>query len=333
MARYIGYRIFYALVLLVLVSMVSFLVIELPPGDYLSTVIAKLEQTGTALSDEQIAAMTQQYGLDLPIHMKYLKWISGFFVGNFGYSFEWGRPVASLIAEPMVLTLFIAIIIVFFTYLISIPIGIYSATHQYSIGDNVVTVFGFLGLATPNFLVAVVILFFGLRWFNVDLSGLFSSEYLAAPWSFGRFIDMMMHLPVQVLVVSTALSASLIRVMRASLLDELQKQYVVTARAKGVDETALLFKYPVRLALNPIISEFAMILPATISAATITAVVLGFPTAGPMLLRSLISQDIYLSASILMMMTFLVVIGSSLADFLLVTVDPRIRLDKSADRG
>lgn len=333
MRDYLIRRILYMFLVLWLVSIISFLVIQLPPGDFLSTIISRLEQQGNVFSKAEIDALRVQYGLDLPIYQKYFRWISGFIDGNFGHSFEWDEPVSKLIGERLVLTFFIAFLIIIFTYFISIPIGIYSATHQYSIGDNLVTIFGFLGLATPNFLLALIILYFGLAWFGLDLDGLYSEEYLSKPWSVNKFLDMMSHLPLQIIVVSTSLSAGLIRVMRASLLDELQKQYVITARAKGLKEGKLLFKYPVRLALNPIVSEFAMVFPATISAATITAIILNLPTAGPLLLRSLMSQDTYLAATLLMFMTFLVVVGTSVADLLLVILDPRIKLEKETEPG
>ncbi|MCJ7873167.1 ABC transporter permease [Phaeobacter sp. J2-8] len=333
MAKYILKRLIYALILLWLISIVSFLVIELPPGDYLTSVVAALEQSGSKVSVEQLEALRQQYGLDLPSYLRYFRWISGFLVGDFGYSFEWNRPVSDLVVEPLILDAFIAVLIVLVTYAIAIPIAVYSATHQYSVGDHTVTFLSLLGLATPSFLLALVTLYIATTWFGIDLTGLNSDEFLLAPWSLAKFADMLWHLPTQILIVSTYMAAGVVRVMRASLLDELRKQYVVTARAKGVGERKLLFKYPVRLALNPIISEMAMVLPATISAATVTAVVLGLPTAGPMLLRALISQDTFLSATILMFLSFLVIIGSTIADLLLVLVDPRIKLERSEIRG
>ncbi|MGH1465108.1 MAG: ABC transporter permease [Cognatishimia sp.] len=333
MIKYIINRLIYAIILLWLISIVSFLVIELPPGDYLTSVVAAMEQAGGAVSAEQLEALRQQYGLDLPTYMRYFKWISGFLVGNFGFSFEWNRPVADLVFEPLLLDAVIALMIVLVTYAIAIPIAIYSATHQYSVGDHAVTFLSLLGLATPSFLLALVTLYVSTTWLGWDLTGLYSDEFLLAPWSFSKILDMLMHLPTQIIIVSTYMAAGIVRVMRASLLDELRKQYVVTARSKGVSERRLLIKYPVRLALNPIVSELAMVLPSTISAATVTAVVLGLPTAGPMLLRALISQDTFLSATILMFLSFIVVIGSSIADILLVIVDPRIKLGKAETRG
>lgn len=330
MAEYLIKRFIYMFVVLWLVSLVSFMVIQLPPGDYLSGMIASLEQNGTFVSAEQVEAMKARYGLDLPVYQRYFKWIGGFFVGDFGYSFEWNRPVNELIGERLLLTFFLSFTTVLFTYLMAIPIGVYSATHQYSWADHFLTTLGFIGLATPNFLLAMLILYLGFDLFGWQLDGLFSEEYKYAPWSVGKFLNMLMHIPIPVIVVGTAGTASLIRVMRASLLDELKKQYVVTARAKGVGETKLLFKYPVRIALNPIISEFAMVLPMAISAGAITDIVLGLPTAGPLLLRSLVSQDTYLAATILMFMTFLVVVGTTITDILLVNLDPRIKLEKGA---
>ena len=330
MARYLVQRLIYMLFLVWMVSIVTFFIIQLPPGDYLATLITRLEQSGTDLSDEQIQNLRREYGLDLPPYQRYFKWIGGVLRGDLGFSYEWQRPVNQLIWERLGLTLIIATASILFSYAVAIPIGIYSATHQYSPGDYLFTVIGFIGLAIPNFMLALILLFFSFKYFGVNLSGLFSPQYLDAPWSFAKVVDMLKHLPIPVIVVGTGGTAGLIRVLRGTLLDELQKQYVVTARTKGVSERKLLFKYPVRLALNPLISDLAWLFPALISGGAITAIVLGLPTAGPMLLRALIAQDTFLTASILMFLTILTVIGTTVSDILLVLVDPRIRMDRGA---
>ncbi|MEM6428507.1 MAG: ABC transporter permease [Deinococcota bacterium] len=330
MARYLTQRLIYMLFLIWMTSIVTFVIIQLPPGDYLSTLIARLEQSGNNVSEEQIESLREQYGLDLPLYRRYFRWFGGVLQGDLGFSYEWQQPVNQLIWERLALTFVITSISILFTYAVAIPIGIYAATHQYSFGDYVFTVIGFIGLAVPNFMLALLLLFFAFRFFGVNLSGLFSPEYLDAPWSLSKVLDMLKHLPIPVIVVGTGGTAGLIRVLRASLLDELQKQYVITARAKGVTEGKLLFKYPVRLALNPLISDLAWLFPALISGGAITAIVLGLPTAGPMLLRALIAQDTFLTASILMFLTVLTVVGTTISDILLVLVDPRIRMERSS---
>ncbi|GAB4563543.1 MAG: ABC transporter permease [Anaerolineae bacterium] len=332
MTRYMAQRLVYLVFLLWLVTIVTFIVIQLPPGDYLSTYINRLQQqAGDVVTEEMIQALKAQYGLDLPMHQRYFKWLGSVFRGDFGFSYDWQKPVRELIGERLALTFVVAITSTIATYAIAIPIGIYSATHQYSLGDYIATIWGFIGLAIPNFMLALVLLFLAYRYLGVNLTGLFSQQYIDAPWSMAKVIDLLKHLPIPVFVLSTGGAAGLIRVMRATLLDELEKQYVITARAKGVAETRLLFKYPVRVALNPLVSNLAWLFPMLISGDTITAIVLGLPTAGPMLFRSLITQDTFLSASILLFMTVLTVIGTTVSDILLVIVDPRIRMEKSAE--
>jgi len=329
MGRYLVQRFMYLLLLVWLATVVTFVVIQLPPGDYLSTYIARLEaQTGNQISEDLVEDLRRQYGLDLPLYQRYFKWLGSVAQGDFGYSYDWKQPVGDLIGERLALTFTIAIVSAVFTYVVAIPIGVYSATHQYSAGDYVFTTVGFIGLAIPNFMLALILLLLGLKVFGSNLSGLFSPVYLDAPWSLGKVLDLLKHLPIPVIVVGTGGTAGLIRVMRANLLDELQKQYVITARSKGVHETTLLFKYPVRLALNPLISGLAWLFPSLLSGGTIVAIVLGLPTAGPMLYRSLITQDTFLTASILLFMTVLTVIGTTVSDILLVLADPRIRMEK-----
>ena len=329
MLDYIARRGLFTLMLLVLISVVSFVIIQLPPGDYLSTYIMALQEQGEDVSQAQIETLRAHYGLGLPIYVQYFKWIWGVLRGNFGVSFEWNAPVASLIGERLALTLTIAMATLVFTYVVAIPIGIYSATHQYSAGDYAFTTVGFIGLATPNFLLALIMMFLFFKYLGLSVGGLFSPEYLGEPWSAGKVFDLIRHLPIPIIVVGTAGTAGIIRIMRGSLLDELGRQYVITARAKGLKEGALLFKYPVRVAVNPIVSTVGWALPSTISGATITAIVLSLPTAGPLLLRSLRSQDMYLAASILMILSAMTILGTFVSDLLLAWVDPRIRFERS----
>lgn len=330
MKSYILQRLIYMVFLLIMVSIVTFIIIQLPPGDYVTTLINRIEQqSGETLNDDQLEALREQYGMDLPMYQRYLKWMGGILQGDFGYSFDWQQPVRDLIMERLALTFTISLFSIFVAYGIAIPIGIYSATHQYSKGDYFFTTLGFIGLSIPNFMLALIMLFVAFRYFGLNLTGLFSPDYIDAPWSAGKVVDLMKHVPIPVIVIATGGAAGLIRVLRATLLDELQKQYVVTARSKGVGERKLLFKYPVRVAMNPLISDIAWLFPALISAGTIVAIVLGLPTAGPMLLRSLISQDTFLTASILLFLTVLTIVGTTISDILLVIVDPRIRMERS----
>ncbi len=330
MKHYVFQRLIYMFFVFWLVSVVTFVIIQLPPGDYLSTYISRLEQAGEELSEEEAANLRRQYGLDQPLYARYLKWIGQVLQGEFGFSFDWQKPIKEIIGERLALTFTIAILSTIFTFAVAIPIGIYSATHQYSLGDYVVSIIGFIGLAIPNFMLALIMLYIAWKNYGLNLTGLFSPEYLDAPWNMAKVGDLLLHLPIPVIVNGTAGTAGLIRVMRGTLLDELNKQYVITARSKGVGEVKLLFKYPVRVALNPIVSGLAWLFPSLISAGTITAWVLGLPTAGPMLVRALITQDTFLSATLLMFVTILTVIGTTVSDILLVVVDPRIRMERAA---
>jgi len=315
-------------ILLLLISVVAFIIIQLPPGDYLSSYIVHLQASGQTVDEAQLAALKKQYGLDLPMYAQYFKWMWKMLHGDFGRSFEWNKPVSELIGERLVLTVVLSLFTLIFTYIVAIPIGIYSATHQYSVGDYAFTVIGFAGLATPNFLLALVLMFMFFKYFGLSIGGLFSPQYQLASWSLAKFVDMLKHLPIPIIVIGTAGTAWLIRVMRGCLLDELRKQYVITARAKGVAERILLFKYPVRVAINPIISTIGWTLPGIVSGETITAVVLCLPTTGPLLFRALLSQDMFLAGSIVMFLSFLTVIGTFISDLLLVWIDPRIRYEK-----
>lgn len=332
MLAYIGRRFLYMIVILLAVSVVAFIIIQLPPGDYLTTVIQTLKSRGVEVDAKQIRDLEVHYGLDLPLHTQYFKWMGNMLRGDFGRSFNWDRPVVDLLAERVPLTVVVSLTTTLFVYLVAIPIGIYSATRQYSVGDYVSTVVGFVGLATPNFLLALILMFLFYKYLGLSAGGLFSPEYQTLPWSLGKVIDLIKHLPIPIIVIGTAGTAGLIRVVRGCLLDELQKQYVVTARAKGVPETRLLFKYPVRQTLNPVVSTVGWMLPAIVSGETITAIVLSLPTTGPLLFRALMTQDMYLAGSTVMFLTALTVVGTLLSDILLVVVDPRIRYERKGAR-
>ena len=325
MAIFVLRRVLLMIPTLVFISIISFLLIQLPPGDFLDSYIAQLGQTGEMVDEEMVDSLRQRYGLGQPFYVQYLKWAAGFLRGDFGQSFEWNRPVNELIWERLLLTILLSSLTLIFTWVVSIPIGIYSATHQYSVFDYSFTFLGFIGLATPNFLLALVLMFIAFAYFDTSVGGLFSSEYLEAAWSLGKVIDLLKHLWIPVVVVGTAGTAGLIRVMRGNLLDELRKQYVITVRAKGVREGRMLFKYPVRIAVNPLISTVGWLLPELISGAIIVSVVLSLPTTGPLLLRALLSQDMFLAGTFVMFLSFLTVVGTLVSDVLLAWVDPRIR--------
>ena len=329
MLQYIARRVAAFVPLLLLLSAVSFTIIELPPGDYLSTYLVRLETQGNRITDDQVANLAAYYGLDQPIYTRYLLWLRNILLrGNLGWSFAHDRPVAAVIGERLGLTLVVTISTLVFTYVAAVPIGVYSAVRQYSFFDYFWTFWGFVGLAIPNFLFALVLLWISFRYFGVPITGLFAPEFVDAPWSLARVWSMLQRLWAPVVVVGTAGMAGLIRVMRATLLDELRKLYVVTARAKGVAEGRLLFKYPVRIAVNPIISGIGWLLPAIISGATITSIVLNLPTTGPVLLGALLAQDMYLAGSFVMILSILVLVGNLISDIVLAWVDPRIRFGR-----
>ena len=328
MLSYIIRRFVYMVILLWVVSIAGFIILELPPGNYLDTYIARLESQGAKVDESAIASLKKQYDLDSPTYVRYFKWVWKLLHGNFGVSFWQERPVLDLIAERFPMTIALSMLSTIFVYTVAVPIGIYSATHQYSAGDYFFTFVGFTGLAIPNFLLALVLMFVFYKWFGVSLTGLFSSQYATATWSMGKFMDLLAHFPIPIIVIGTAGTAGLLRVMRGCLLDELKKQYVITARAKGVAERALLFKYPLRVAINPVISTIGWMLPGIFSGEVITAIVLSLPTTGSLFYGALIMQDMYLAASILIIMSFLTIIGTFISDLLLVWIDPRIRYEK-----
>ncbi|WP_421723598.1 ABC transporter permease [Bauldia sp.] len=325
--RYILKRIFWMIPFLFAVSVVAFLLIQAPPGDYLTTYIAKLGESNETLDQASVDNLRQRFGLDQPLYIQYFKWVSRLLVGDFGMSFEWRQPVSELVWSRMMLTLCLSMAALLFTWAVAFPIGVYSAVKKYSVGDYVATTIGFIGLATPNFLLALILMYVGVVYFGTDVGGLFSDEYKNAPWSWGKFVDLLKHLWLPVVVLGTSATASLIRIMRANLLDELEKPYVDTARAKGLSEFWLIMKYPVRVALNPFISTIGWVLPNLISGAVVTAIVLSLPTAGPLMLQALLSQDMYLAGAFVLLLSSLTVIGMLISDILLVLLDPRVKYE------
>ena len=327
MLGYVIKRLVYMIPTLIGMSIIAFLIIQLPPGDYVTSLIASMSDNGQNADPAQIEAMRRAYGFDDPVWLQYWKWISGILSrGDFGYSFEWNRPVADLIWERMGSTLAISLASLLFVWAVSLPIGIYSAMRRHSVGDYAFTFLGFIGLAVPNFILALTLMYVSYKFMGQSVGGLFSPEYVEAPWSWDKVVDLMAHLWIPIVVIGTSGTAALIRILRANLTDELNKPYVVTARAKGLSEFTLIMRYPVRIALNPFISTIGWVLPALISGVTITAIVLNLPMAGPLLLRALVSQDMYLAGSFLLLMSVLTLVGMLISDILLAVLDPRIRL-------
>jgi peptide/nickel transport system permease protein len=328
MLKFIIKRLLWMIPSLIVVSFMSFVLIQLPPGDYVTTYIATLAASNEVVDQATANALRERFGLDQPLMVQYWKWISGIVLrGDFGLSFEWQQPVGDLIWERMALTLVLTFSTLLATWAIALPVGVYSAVRKYSIGDYIATFFSFLGLAVPSFLIALVLMYFAAVKWGQEVGGLFSEQYLNAPWSIGKMLDLFAHLWIPVIILAVSGTASLIRVMRANMLDELNKAYVTTARAKGLSEFRLLVKYPVRLALNPFISTIAWLLPNLVSGSIIVAIVLSLPTAGPLLLQSLMSQDMYLAGAFILLICTLTLVGSLISDILLALADPRIRLE------
>ena len=324
MVRFIIVRIINSILILFIISIVNFIIIQLPPGDYVTFLTASSSEAH--LSADQIKALRKQYGLDKPYYIQYFIWIKGLLHGDLGRSFEYNIPVAKLIGgQQFELTLIICALALLFAWLFAVPAGIYSAVHQYSVGDNILTVLGFLGLAIPHFLLALFYLFVATFWFHMHPGGLFSSAYLDAPWSFGRFVDLMQHIWPAVLIVGAGGTAQVLRIMRGNLLDILNQPYIQTARAKGVKESIVIYKHAVRIAINPLISLFGMQFPSLVGGVIITAIVLNMHILGPIYYGALTSQDMYVSGAILMFIAVLLIGGNFLADLLLMWVDPRIR--------
>ena len=325
MLGYFTRRILYALLAVWAVSVISFMIITLPPGDYVSSYIATLTLQGNIVLQDEADNLREFYGLNSPLYVQYLKWMNQIVTGNLGFSFEFGLPVTDVIAERLYLTILLALTTVIFIWVIAIPIGILSAVKQYSMWDHTFTFFGFIGLAVPDFLIALILMYLAFIFFDFSIGGLFSPEFVTAPWSLPRIIDLLKHMIIPVVILGTAGTASLIRITRANLLDELRKPYVVTARAKGLSEWKLILKYPVKIALNPAVSLTAYILPFLVSGSIVVSVVLGLPTVGPILLKSLVAQDMYLAGSIILLIGWMTVVGTFISDLLLAWVDPRVR--------
>lgn len=328
MRKYLLKRFTIMLISLFVMSFVAFVIIELPPGDYLTMTINQMRLRGEKVDEARIAQLEVQYGYGQPFVMRYLKWITGIVTrGDFGRSWQWQTSVVSLVLERLPYTVVLSLSTMLFTYIISIPIGIYSATHQYSVGDYLATIIGFIGVAIPSFLLALFVMYQLFVHFGFTAGGLFSIDYRDAPWSWAKFVNLLQHLLVPMIVTGMAGTAGNIRTVRATLLDELSKDYVQTARVRGLSEMRLIMKYPVRVALNPLWSSIATLLPAIISGSTIVDVVLNMPTIGPLLLASLKSQDMYLAGSLVLILTFLTLVGTFLSDIVLAVSDPRIRYE------
>ncbi len=332
MLSYTARRILVMIPTLIAISIIIFIIIQLPPGDYLETYINELKSQGEQVDPARIEYLKEIYGLDKPMHEQYLLWVFGLLQGDLGYSFEFELPVSEVVGDRLWLSMVLSTSTIIFTWIMAFPIGIYSAVRQYSAGDYALTFLGFLGLATPNFLLALVLMYLANVYFGVSIGGLMDERYIDQPWSLAKAGSVLEHLIVPVIVIGTAGTASLIRTLRANLLDELQKQYVVTGRAKGLSPRKLLLKYPLRIALNPFVADIGNILPRIISGAVLVSVVMNLPTTGPMLLRALQSQDMYLAGSFLRFLSLLVVIGTFLSDLGLAALDPRIRLEGRAEK-
>lgn len=337
MIRYLLKRLFTMVITLLIISAAVFFIIKLPPGDYLSNQIAELRAQGDASAVARAEFLMREFGLDRPVWEQYLAWVglwpgpngfSGLLQGNWGWSFEYDRPVAEVLGDALWLTLLLNLTTVLFVHAVSIPIAIYSARHQYSISDYVVTIIGYLGLATPNFLLALILLYYVNHWFGVSIGGLYDPQFAGAPWTTGKWLSLLEHLIVPTIVIGLGGTAAMIRRMRANLLDELGKQYYVTARAKGLPPRKALLKYPFRMALNPFISDIGNLLPQLVSGSVLVSLVLSLPTVGPILLSALKLQDQYLAGFILMFVAMLTVFGMLISDLLLAWLDPRIRLGR-----
>ncbi|MCB0158645.1 MAG: ABC transporter permease [Caldilineaceae bacterium] len=327
MFAYIVRRVLMMIPMLFAISILSFAIIQLPPGDFLTSYVAQLRQQGDIVDEAQIEALRERYGMGQPIYVQYGKWIWGILTrGDWGQSFEWQKPVEDLIWERLGLTMIISLSALLVSWFIAIPIGVYSATHQYSFLDYLLTAFSFVGLGTPGFLLALIVLFYAQSQLGVNVGGLFSDDFILAPWSWAKVVDMLKHIWVPLVIVAVGSTAGNIRITRANLLDELNKPYVETARAKGVPESRLIWKYPVRVALNPFFSTVGWSLATLVSGTTLVAMVLSLQTTGPMMLRALTSQDMYLAGSFIFLLSTLTVIGTLISDILLAIVDPRIRL-------
>lgn len=326
MVNYIIRRLFAGVITIVAASIISFVVIQLPPGDYVTAYIANLQATGTAVSNEEAQALRLQYGLDQPIYVQYLKWAGLMLQGNFGMAMEYNRPVREVIGDRMTMTIVVSVSAIILIWALALPIGIYSAVRKYSIGDYFFTFLGFIGIAVPNFMLALILLYVSFKYFNVqNIGGLFSPEYLQQSWGWAKIWDMIKHLPLPAVILGLAGMAEVVRIMRANLLDELRKPYVVTAQAKGLSRYRVIMKYPVRAAMNPFASTIGYLFPFVVSGSIIVSLVLSLPTVGPLLFKALIAQDLFLAGTILLLLSILTVIGTFVSDLILMWIDPRIR--------
>jgi len=326
MLSYILRRLGLAIVTVLAISVISFAIIQLPPGDYVDAYVAQLQSSGTLVTQDVITNLRAEYGLGQPIYVQYGKWMGKLVHGDLGESLQYKRPVTDVIGSRLALTMVVSLFALLLTWIIALPIGIYSAMRQYSFADYIFTFISFLGLAVPSFLLALIIMYFSFRYFGADIGGLFSSQYQTVPWSWAKVVNLLGHIPVPAIVLGLAGTAEAMRIMRANLLDEIRKPYVVTARAKGMTERQAILKYPVRVALNPFASTIGYSLPYIVSGSIIVSIVLSLPTVGPLLLNALQAQDMYLAGAIVLLLSALTVIGTFLSDLLLLWIDPRIRL-------
>ncbi len=328
MLAYIARRLMLAVLTVWAISVLSFVIIHLPPGDYVTSYIASMSASGSAVSEGEAQALREQLGLNKPITVQYVKWMALIVTGNFGMAMEYGRPVADVIGDRLTLTMIISIAAIMFTWGLALPIGIYSAVRPYSFLDYAFTLIGFIGLAVPGFLLALVVMYVGFAYFGANVGGLFSPDFAEAPWSLEKAWDLTKHLPIPAVVLGVAGTAQLIRIMRSNLLDELRKPYVMTARARGLPEWRVVLKYPVRVALNPFVSTIGYLLPYIVSGSIIVSLVLSLPTVGPLLLKALIAQDMFLAGTIILLLGVMTVVGTLISDLLLLWIDPRIRLER-----
>ena len=326
MLTYVVQRFFAGLLTIWVASVITFVVIQAPPGDFVTAYIANLQSTGTMLSMEEADALRIQYGLDQPVYVQYMKWATLMARGNFGMAMEYNRPVREVIGDRMIITVIVSLAAVLFIWIVALPIGIYSAVNQYSIGDYVFTFIGFIGIAIPNFMLALLVLYMSFKYFNAEsIGGLFSPSMSMEPWGWPKIWDMLKHLPIPAVIIGMAGMAEVVRIMRANLLDELRKPYVVTAQAKGLARHRVIMKYPVRAAMNPFASTIGYLFPFLVSGSIIVSLVLSLPTVGPLLYKALIAQDLFLAGTILLMLAILTVVGTFVSDMILMWIDPRIR--------
>ena len=332
MLGYFVHRLLVMMPTLLAISALVFIIIQLPPGDYLETLILEMQSRGEGVDLGEIERLRREYGLDRPYHEQYFVWLFGVLQGDFGWSFEHNLPVSDIVGERIALSIIISFSTIVFIWVVSFAIGLYVATRQYSLGDNFATFMGYLGLATPNFLLALVMMYYANVWFDTDIGGIMDQNYIDAPWTWGKIVSILEHLWIPVIVIGTSGTAGMIRRLRANLLDELQKQYVVTGRAKGLSERRILLKYPLRMALNPFIADIGNLLPDIVSGAAIVSIVMNLETTGKMLIEALRAQDMYLAGTFLMFLALLTVIGTLISDLALAALDPRIRFAGGTSR-